>query len=184
VVHERLKQGSKIRSRKPHYDTRDLFNDLLIVLLLLGKDVEKGSVHVSDVVCVSIPDSGHAFNEASLILREQTQAFCKRNLAHASRDGQPSDERLKALVWLIGCQCEIGFGGRAEIRSFSIGSITAYVFTVAMKSGSVWIDEIVPVGTSKCRSAALMLSFTRVMYLGHHTSKGSSTGTAGLGDSE
>jgi hypothetical protein len=39
------------------------------------------------------------------------------------------------------------------ISSFKIGSTTAYILTVAMKSGSFGIDEIVPAGTSKYCSA-------------------------------
>src|SRR5262245_56486519 len=68
--------------------------------------------------------------------------------------------------------------GLFAISSFSIGSITAYIFTIAMKSGSCGIDEIVPVGTAKCCSAANTLSFTYLSNFGHHTSKGSRSGEA------
>jgi hypothetical protein len=44
-------------------------------------------MHISNIVSVAIPDPSHAFNEPSLIFREQTETFCKRNLAHASSYG-------------------------------------------------------------------------------------------------
>jgi hypothetical protein len=59
----------------------------LIATLLLRKDIDKGSMHISNIVSVAIPDPSHAFNEPSLIFREQTETFCKRNLAHASSYG-------------------------------------------------------------------------------------------------
>jgi hypothetical protein len=45
-----------------------------------------------------------------------------------------------------------------------------------MKSGSPGIEEMVPAGTSKCRSAASVLSLTLARYLGHQTSTSSSAG--------
>ncbi|MCK1618975.1 hypothetical protein IVA96_20565 [Bradyrhizobium sp. 159] len=54
---------------------RDVFNDFAIALLLLAEDVLKWSVHVPNIMSVSVPHSGDAFDKSDLIRSEQAQPF-------------------------------------------------------------------------------------------------------------